>query len=170
MTYLKYDNNNITYPYTIQLLKNEYPHTSFPNEISSSLLAEYNVYTVLNTQKPDCNQLTEDVIELAPALISDVWTQQWQVITVSSEIAESRIQAVRDEMSCTPRQARLILQQMNLLEAVETWITTSDAATKIEWNFAQEIKRTWPPLIACAIALNLTDSNLDDMFIAANLL
>lgn len=70
----------------------------------------------------------------------------------------------------TPRQARLALQAAGLLSAVTAWIAQADAATQIEWEFANEIRRDWPPIAACATALGLTDTDLDALFAAAGAL
>ena len=44
--YLKVSGSTITYPYSIQNLKNENPNTSFPTIIADSLLESFNIYQV----------------------------------------------------------------------------------------------------------------------------
>lgn len=68
---------------------------------------------------------------------------------------------------CTPRQARLALARSDLLTAVQAWIATAPQATQIEWEFAQEIHRDWPPIAEAATALGLTEAQLDDLFALA---
>ena len=67
----------------------------------------------------------------------------------------------------TPRQARLALKSAGLLTAVTDWVATADQETQIDWEFATEIRRDWPPIAACATALGLTDAQLDDLFALA---
>lgn len=88
----------------------------------------------------------------------------------AAQIAEYEAQllaARRAAMLCTPRQARLALAQSSLLTAVEAWIATAPQATQIEWEFAQEIRRDWPPIADAATALGLTEAQLDDLFTLA---
>lgn len=117
------------------------------------------------------------VPEVKPAL-SDY--QSWGEPVVSAEsvtfpaidwteaqIAEYEAQqlaARRAAMQCTPRQARLALAQAGLLTAVEAWIATAPEATQIEWQYANEIRRDWPPIAAAATALGLNEAQLDDLF------
>ncbi len=69
--------------------------------------------------------------------------------------------------SCTPRQARLALAGAGLLTAVEAFVAASDAATQIEWQYASEIKRDWPPVLAFAAANKISDEQLDALFALA---
>lgn len=73
-------------------------------------------------------------------------------------------------LSITPRQARLILNQYNLREQVETAIANADQNTKDEWEFATEIKRNWESLNLIASSIGITSEQLDQMFIEASVL
>lgn len=66
----------------------------------------------------------------------------------------------------TIRQAKLILLQTGLLDDVDAAVAQADRATQIEWEYATEVHRTWPTLVAMASALGMTDAQLDDLFIA----
>lgn len=72
--------------------------------------------------------------------------------------------------SITPRQARLLLLQQNLLADVETLIAQQDEATKITWQYALEFRRDDPLLNQLAQNLNLTQEQLDQFFIEASAL
>ena len=66
----------------------------------------------------------------------------------------------------TMRQARLALLQAGLLTTIQNAITTStDEAMKIEWEYATEIKRSWPNLIALTTSLGMTTEDLDALFV-----
>ena len=69
--------------------------------------------------------------------------------------------------SCTPRQARLALAGAGLLTAVEEFVAASDAAIQIEWQYASEIKRDWPPVLAFAEKSGISDAQLDALFALA---
>ena len=114
--------------------------------------------------QPEHDPTTQNLTEGTPCLVSDVWTQQW-VLTAASpaEIAE-RLEARRAVMICTPRQARLALAQAGLLPAVEAWVATQSPETKIEWEFASEIRRTQGLVVSAAGALGLTHAQIDALF------
>lgn len=67
----------------------------------------------------------------------------------------------------TPRQCRIMLAQQGLLSQVESAIAQMDEATKITWEYAIEFRRDDHLLAAMATSLDLTDEQVDQMFIAA---
>lgn len=69
------------------------------------------------------------------------------------------------------RQARLMLLQRGLLDAVNNYIAAMpSSAAKIEWEYATEIARESPMVATLASALTLTPVDVDEMFAAAALL
>ena len=75
--------------------------------------------------------------------------------------------------SCvTPRQARLMLATIpagegTLLDAVNAYITAQGGTVAVEWEYALDVQRNNPAVLAAATALGLTDEQLDQMFIEA---
>jgi len=73
--------------------------------------------------------------------------------------------------SVTMRQARLALLGAGLLASIDTAIASLPSpqkeAAQIEWDYAQEIKRDWPTLLALASLLGLSSEQLDELFITA---
>lgn len=67
----------------------------------------------------------------------------------------------------TMRQARLALSQAGLLATVQAAVAQADEATKIEWEFASDIKRDWPTLVALQPVLGMTDQQIDELFALA---
>ena len=65
----------------------------------------------------------------------------------------------------TMRQARLVLLASDLLDDVEAAVEAADRATQIEFEYATEMRRDWPALLAMAGALGLTAEQLDGLFI-----
>jgi hypothetical protein len=67
----------------------------------------------------------------------------------------------------TPRQIRLALYQSGLLPAATTWIGSADEGTRIEWDYATEVRRDhamWP---VAAAALGKTSADIDALFLLA---
>ena len=68
--YLRIVNNTTTYPYTIQDLRESLPNVSLPAEITIEQLAEWEMYEVFHTAKP--NDYTKSIVEGTPILIEGV--------------------------------------------------------------------------------------------------
>lgn len=73
--------------------------------------------------------------------------------------------------SISMRQARLALLQAGLLSGVETAIndlTEPDkSAARIEWEYATEMRRDHALIAALAAEMQLSEQQIDDLFIAA---
>ena len=67
----------------------------------------------------------------------------------------------------TMRQARLQLLEVGLLDDVEALVAL-DRKSQIEWEYASEVYRQSPLIEAVKGALNLTDTQIDSMFIEAS--
>lgn len=67
------------YPYSVAMLRRDYPQTSFPSQPTNALLAEFGVYPVTRVDRPDHDPVYQVVTEQPPALVDGVWTQQWEV-------------------------------------------------------------------------------------------
>ena len=71
--------------------------------------------------------------------------------------------------SVTRFQARAALHLAGLLQSVDAMMSdpSADMLAKLAWQDAQEFKRTSPTVLAMAKALNLTDKQVDDLFVQA---
>lgn len=69
--------------------------------------------------------------------------------------------------SITMRQCRLYLLNQNLLDDVES-IVSQNKAWQIEWEYANEVLRTNQLITAMQSSLNLTDVQVDTMFLEAS--
>lgn len=69
------------------------------------------------------------------------------------------------------RQARLALHGASLLTVVEAAINAmaepAKTQARIEWDYATEVRRDWPTLLAMQAALGWTDTQIDNLFAAA---
>jgi hypothetical protein len=74
-----------TYPYYLNQFRLDNSNVSFPQDISEELFAEYGVYSVVETEKPTYNPLTENLVELTPVKIENQWVQTWQVTDATDE-------------------------------------------------------------------------------------
>ena len=83
------------YPYSLKKLRADNPDTSFPKEVSESLLVEFGTHPVTAVVRPS-STLTQDAVEQTPQLINGQWTQVWAMVDVSPEEAARRQQDAAD--------------------------------------------------------------------------
>jgi hypothetical protein len=100
------ENNIITYPYTIEIFRNENKNVSFPLAISNSLLASYSVYPVEYEEKPEHNKITQYVYPAdIPTYIEGTWKLSWLIgekdenwIANELEQEKTRVRSIRDSL------------------------------------------------------------------------
>ena len=71
--------------YTIGQLRKDNPNTSFPKNISDSLLAEYSVYKANATVAPSHDELTHKAVSNGYEQVDGAWYQAWQVVELTDE-------------------------------------------------------------------------------------
>ena len=89
--YIKIVNNETTYPYTLQQLKQENPHTTFPAQPNDEALSDFGVYVVQSTPKPTYNY-TKNVEEGTPILVDGIYKQNWVETGASQSEINDRIE------------------------------------------------------------------------------
>jgi hypothetical protein len=70
--------------------------------------------------------------------------------------------------SVSPRQARLALARIGLLDQVEAAVQEAGQEAVIWWDYASQYDRSNPLLLELAQILNLPDSLVDNLFIVAS--
>ena len=88
--YLKVSGSTITYPYSVQNLKNENPSTSFPTIITDSLLESFNIYKVEPRSSGYDSDDSKDVTELTPTLSGSVYVQTYSITDADEETINKR--------------------------------------------------------------------------------
>jgi hypothetical protein len=87
--YLRIINNEIIYPYSLQQLRVDNPHSSFPSQMTDEVMNEFNIFEVRITPKPSNH--TKNISEGAPLLVEGVYYQNWEITdALSDEIREIR--------------------------------------------------------------------------------
>ena len=157
--------------------------------VTDGAVAQYPIYPQhLVTQEPTANILPvtvsgvrpPDTRETAHRLVFSVGaesvTATWEsVAKTESQIAAwdqaeaDKLAKWRQTASVTRFQARAALHLAGLLEAVETLMQdpNTDMIARLAWQDAQTFKRQSPTVLAMAAVLNLTDAQIDDLFITA---
>jgi hypothetical protein len=88
--YLRIINDTINYPYTIKELRNSYPNTSLPSELTDEALIEWDMYVVQPTPMPV--DYTKNITEGTPTLIDGVYYKSWNQTNATSEEISYRIE------------------------------------------------------------------------------
>lgn len=88
------------YPYSIGELRKDNPNTSFPANPTAEQLAAWNVFNVVDVEKPTVDH-TQEVNLGAPTKVNGVWTQTWTVFDIDefelNRRTEGKAQEVRGE-------------------------------------------------------------------------
>lgn len=111
------------YPYSITDLRRANPGTSFPTNPSAATLAAWNVFDVLQVQRPEENY-ANNVYEGSPQKINGVWTQVWNTVPATDDETVER----------TQRQAEQVRAERNQRLAACDWTQLADStADKTAW-------------------------------------
>jgi hypothetical protein len=80
MTYIKYADDLMVYPYSLSQLRLDNPNTSFPAEMPDKLLASCMVYPVVSAPEPSYDPTTQVAkLDTFPTQASGVWSLKWEV-------------------------------------------------------------------------------------------
>jgi hypothetical protein len=99
------------------------------------------------------------------------WVQESYVRNLTQQEIDQRKPKLPD--TCTPRQLRIALIQSGIsLATIENQIDSiSDSVqreiARAEWEYALEIKKEHPLVDMIAVNLNLTEKQVDDIFVLA---
>lgn len=106
--YLLITNDTVSrFPYTLEELRADNPHTSFPLQMGEEELAAWGVFEVETQSPPAFNEQTESLEPAAPALVDGRWVRKWITSLAPAEEVERR----------TTEQARIIRSERNRLLA-----------------------------------------------------
>lgn len=105
MSYVLTDgsNNVVAYPVNKQRVRKENPNVSFPENLSDAMLAQWNVFPVVEGAKPPYDPETETLVyPSTPTLDNGVWTFAPTVRSLSpAEVAERTLQKARANFQTT---------------------------------------------------------------------
>lgn len=105
-------------------------------------------------------------------LQNNLWIIEPFTRILTAQEIEARVPEI--PLFCTPRQFRLALINFNIdLEIIENMINNIEdlnerKIAQIEWKYSNEIYRNHPLIKKFAIQLNVTNEQLDEIFILAN--
>jgi hypothetical protein len=152
--------------YTLNQLRADNPHVSFPKEIHPPLLAEYGVFMQIGTDRPIVDTTLQYVTEGVPEYRNDLWYQTWVV----TDFTDSE-RAAQTPRVVSMRQARLALLQYGMLDSVNTTIAempdVEGEAARIEWEYATEVRRDSALVAGMQHAMDLDPMLINQLFTLA---
>lgn len=120
------------YPYSVYQLKKANPEVSFPVSPGADLLAEFGVYNVVPSERPEIDEFTHTVQEINPKLIDGKWVQQFKIVPHTKEHLE-------DIQRASEKQVR---EKRDRLLSSSDWTQLPDSPPNIElWRaYRQELR------------------------------
>lgn len=110
----------------------------------------------------------------ASRFYADVQEAIAEGVPVEPQYTQAELDAAKMAKTVSMRQARLALLQSGRLADVDGAITAlpepDQSAVSIEWEYAQEVKRSHEWVMALGAQLGMTDAELDDLFSLAETL
>jgi hypothetical protein len=125
-----------------------------------------NGYLPVVGSEPEYDKATHKSNGVTYSIVGDEVVKNYNIVAKTVEELEAEAKALVPS-SITPRQARLKLLEVNLLDNLEAVITTN-RAWQIEWEYATEVKRDSPLIDAVASEASLTVEQIDQMFLEAS--
>jgi len=146
-----------------------YANTSFPLVLTPELLADFNADPVLEGPQPTLTESQHSVYNGVTQDTDGHWITQYVAVDYTAEELAQQLVTKRETMVVTPFQAKAALHNAGLLDAVTALINdpTTDPLVVLAWNNVTEFRRTSAMIVSLAAKLNLSDTQLDDLFTAA---
>lgn len=182
MSYIKLT-NGVPEIYSIGQLRRDNPNISFPKIVPENVLADYDVYPVVETPQPVFDPVTQTVSQAdVPVLEGGQWVRKWTVADKSAEELTAELSRWRSGATLSRREFCIAAYRAGLLseaDAIEAakgeWPASFDAAlvglpanvvteAKIEWAAVSEIRRSAPLLETVRQSAGVTEDVLDTMF------
>ena len=160
MTYAKVINNEIveynrTLPFSTE-------NTSFGVGTDAETLKEFGYLPIVGTE-PEYDRATHRVANVTYAIGTDEVMKMYEVVELTAEeIRERDVPKV-----LTPRQCRLQLLALGLLDDVETLCNTN-REMQIWFEYSLDFQRSHAMIEAMAVQLGLTQYDMDNFFIEAS--
>jgi hypothetical protein len=104
------------YPYTLGMLFQENPETSFPENISHELLAGFGVFPVASVPMPEVDY-TKNVEQTFPVQEEGSWVQTWKIVAAGEQEIVER----------TNQQGDLVRSERNAKLSACDWTQLPDA-------------------------------------------
>ena len=145
-------------------VRRAFPRISFPEVMTDADVAEVGLVALVQVPAPTFNRYTQKLVELPPAQVSGIWTQQWSVVALTALEVKAAVPAQVDAY-----QLRTALEDAGHLDTIEALLAAGSVPKKLRlaWKHKRLFRRTDSIINAMRNALSLTEAQVDALFIAA---
>ena len=84
------------YPLSEQDIRTLHPDTTFPDSWSKEFLDHLDIAFVSDSPKPDCNQYTQQVVEIQPVFTNNKWVKNYSVI--DTPLTENKFNSMKQQL------------------------------------------------------------------------
>lgn len=148
----------------INTTTNEYPVYEVHIKARNKGFEDYAM--VYNSEIPQYDKITQMCVEVHPMLVDGVYFRKYEVQDKSvAQIVAERKALVPTQI--TPRQLRLQLLSVGLLDDVEALCTT-DRAMSIWFEYSLDFQRNHEMIVAMGLQLGMSEEDMDNFFIEAS--
>jgi hypothetical protein len=146
--YVKANNGVVEkYPYTTADLTQENPNVSFPSVLGAEILANFNVFQVIEQEKPDTDNLYYIVKRHLPEMVNGEWVLLWDVIQKTQEQLDEEAE-IEAEAIRSSRNKKLSLSDWTQIEDApvnkQAWATYRQALRDVPSQAGFPWEVTWP--------------------------
>ena len=157
-----------TWPIAATSMQNYAPAgTGFPADCSGCDLSEFGFETLEQVAPPAFDPETQTLREATPVKVGGAWVQAWEIVNLSAADIAARTNTARLFLTCTPRQMRLALIDLKLLDKVNAAVAAADQETQVEWEYSALYERRHAKWDVMGAALGLKPAAIDDVFVLA---
>lgn len=159
------------YPETVRDLRTAFPNTIIPDNPSDADLDALGRARVQSVPVPEYDSITQSVRELGPEETPDGFFQQWEVYELSEEEIAANQRALVPPI-VSRFQALAVMHLAGILPTIEAAMESPDADPlhKLAWKEAREFNRDSPTIAAMSAQLNMSEEEVDNLFILASTL
>lgn len=126
MAYILTNENNdvVTFPYYDHMLRRDNPNTSFPKKMTDATRATFNMYPVIEGDRPEYDGEVHDLTHDTPTYANNVWSHTWTKTNKPQSVAEANVRATRDK----------------LLEKTDWWAVSDRTMTTEQSTYRQNLR------------------------------
>lgn len=150
-------------------IRSYFKNKSLPSHLDEDLISSLGVSTIVTESVPDYDDTKETVEKTDPIFENGQWIIKYNTVPLSKKEQESVIETKRDKMFLSRYDFKTVLRMKDLRVKSEEFISqTTDEGFIDVWNDAENIRRNSSFMKALAEYLELTETEVDDIFTVLN--
>lgn len=146
-------------------IRSFFSNMSLPRLLDDELISSLGISVVTTESVPNYDDTKETIEKTDPVFENDRWIIKYNIVPLSQEEQEKVIESKRGKMSLSRYDLKTVLRMKELRSKTEEFINqTTDERFIDVWNDAEKIRRNSSFMKALAEYLELTETEIDDIF------